>query len=65
MSQEIGAPKRPAHSRHQVQKCLLDRGAMRLDYDGRLNPTTDCQWQENDRDPPQGAQAGGFWRTRR
>jgi hypothetical protein len=44
MSQEIGAPKRPAHNRHQVQDGILtDRDFVRLDINGRLNPITDGQ----------------------
>ncbi|BFT60994.1 hypothetical protein PMm318_A17530 [Pseudomonas moorei] len=42
---------------------LTDRGSVRLDINGLLNPTTDGQWPQNNRDPHQGAQAGGFWRN--
>jgi hypothetical protein len=30
-----------------------------------LNPTTDEQWQTNDKTRGKASQAGGFWRNRR
>ncbi|MBA4362383.1 MAG: hypothetical protein C0411_16900 [Pseudomonas sp.] len=67
MSQEIGAPEgalRTATIRSRM-RYPTDRDIVRLDYNGRLNPTTDEQWQGNDRVRGQTAQAGGFWRSRR
>jgi hypothetical protein len=37
---------------------LVQRGIGEL-----LNPTTDEQWQANDKTRAPGAQAGGFWRS--
>ncbi len=38
-------------------------GLLRLSCTGPPSPTTDGQWQGNDRTHEQGAQAGGFWRS--
>ena len=63
-TEEAGAPERPAYSHHQEQgRALFEKRLYNFDYLGLLNPTTDGQWQEDNRTQGQGAQAGGFWRS--
>ena len=49
----------------ECRQCLTDETHATIMYfqPGLLNPTTDGQWQENNRTRRQGAQAGGFWRS--
>jgi hypothetical protein len=47
----------------EYRRCLTDETHATVAITGLLNPTTDEQWQEDNRTRGQGAQAGGFWRS--